>query len=258
MSFKLLVNGLAGAGKTQLLKTLDPETTFVVSRDAKNFTLELPHMLVDNYYNMTTLLYGGKVKDENGDDVEIPGIIDKLNAFVDHFGNPPKVVVIDSVSQIFMDVIEVASLTPNVYGSQGAEVTKEMGLLTKFLHEELEQNGISTIFLNHVIEEKADGKKTGDYISFGSGKFLEKGGFYSITNEAITLTMEAGHRIIYTRGRDKLARTFLEEVPTKMYVENYENPEKSKKLKDGEKYFTLADYVNALEASQKSVDKFRF
>lgn len=258
MSFKLLVNGIAGSGKTQLLRTLNPETTFVVSRDAKNFPLELPHMLVDNYYDMSTLLYGGKVKDEYGDDVIIEGVVDKLNAFTEHFGQPPEVVVIDSVSQIFMDVIEVASLTPNVYGSQGAEVTKEMGLLTKFLHEELEQNGISTIFLNHVIEEKADGKKTGNYISFGSGKFLEKGGFYSITNEAITLVVEGGHRTIYTRGNDKLARTFVQDIPTKMYVENYEAPEKSKKLKEDESYFTLADHIAKIIASQKSVDKFRF
>ena len=174
MAVKLLISGLAGSGKTELLRTLGKET-FVVSRDAKNFSLPLPHMLVDTYYDMDTFLYGSKQQDEDGNETYVPGVVDKLEAYAEKFGSYPETVVIDSVSQIFMDVIDVASQTPNVYGSQGAEVTKELAKLTQFIHEGLELHGMNVILINHVIEEKVEGKVTGCYIPFGSGKFLQKG-----------------------------------------------------------------------------------
>jgi hypothetical protein len=243
---KLLINGLAGAGKTDLLRTLGKET-LVISRDAKSFALPLPHMLVDTYYNMKTLCYGGNINID-GESVYIDGILDKMDKYNEKMEEYPEIVVIDSVSQIFMDVIDKASQTPNVYGSQGAEVTKEMAILTSFIHEQLELNGISVILLNHVIEEKIEGKATGAYESFGSGKFLAKGGFYSTTNEAVTITISGVHRIVYTRGADKQARTSLVGIPDRMYVANTVHPDKSKKLPDGEEFFTLKGHITKLKA----------
>ena len=251
MAIKLLISGLAGAGKTELLRTLGKES-FVVSRDAKQFSLPIPHMLVDVYYDMDTLLYGSTIKDEDGNDQHIPGITDKLEAYEAKFGQYPENVVIDSVSQIFMDVIDKASQTPNVYGSQGAEITKEIGKLTQFIHEFLELNGVNVILINHVIEEKADGKLTGELIPFGSGKFLQKGGFYSTTNEAATLVIEGSQRVVYLRDPRKQARTMLtfEQLPDKMYLENTVHPDKSKKLKEGEEYFSLKAHLQKLIDNQ--------
>jgi len=167
MTIKLLINGIAGAGKTSLLETMGEET-FVVSRDAKAFGFPLPHMMVENYIDMNTLIYGNEKE-------EIEGIYQKIGRYEEHFGKLPKNVVIDSVSQLTMDVIDVAAQTPNVYGSQGAEITKELALLTKFIHEDLELQGMNVILMNHVTEEKVDGNKTGIYLPFGQGKFLAKG-----------------------------------------------------------------------------------
>lgn len=256
MSTKLLINGIAGAGKTDLLRTLGKET-FVVSRDAKKFTLPIPHMLVDTYYDMNTLLYGANLKDENGEPFRVDGIYDKIAAYVEKMGEPPKNVVIDSVSQIWMDVIDTASLKPNVYGSQGAEVTKEIGLFVKFVHEVLELNGINVILINHVIEEKEDGKVTGAYVPFGSGKFKDKGAFYSTVNEAITIIPDGANRSVYTRGPSKQARTFLTDIPDKMPVENTVHPEKSKKLKPDESYFSLKAHIDKLLETQEAVEDFR-
>lgn len=254
MGIKILINGEAGAGKTSLLSSLGEET-FVVSRDAKEFALPLPHMMVDSYVDMQTLIHGADMI-EDGVTVHQDGIVDKLRKYKEHFGKLPERVAIDSVSQIFMDVIEKASMTPNVYGSQGAEVTKEMGILTKFLHEDLELNGISIILLNHVIPEMHEGSPTGAFIQFGSGKFLAKGGFYSTTNEAITLVVENGNRSVYTRGIEKQARTSNNLIPDKMPVENSLDPKKSRKLKEGESYFNLKEHIMALEAAQTSVKKW--
>ena len=93
------------------------EDTFVVSRDGKDFGFPLPHMLVTEYVDMSTLIYGEEDKDGN---VEVEGITHKLERYNERFGKYPTNVVIDSVSQLTMDVIDVASQSPNVYGSQGA------------------------------------------------------------------------------------------------------------------------------------------
>ena len=256
MSIKLLVNSEAGVGKTSLLRTLGNET-FVVSRDAKNFTLPIPHMMVEKWYDMTTFLYGGKVKDANGTTVEVEGVAQKMHIYTDKMGKPPENVVFDAVSQIWMDVIEKASLKQNVFGSQGAEVTKELGLLVKFIHEFLELNGVTVILLNHIIKEKVDGEYTGRYLSFGSGKFLEKKGFFSTVNEAITLTANGQNRTVHIKDLDKLSRTTLPDVPEKYYLENIINPAKSRKLGEGEKYFSLKEHLDLLKAQANTTADFR-
>lgn len=249
MAIKLVINGIAGSGKTSLLASLGEET-FVISRDAKEFGLPLPHMLVDSYVDMNTFIYGNEK-------AEIEGVVQKLERYHDHFEKYPTNVVFDSVSQLTMDVIDVASQTPNVYGSQGAEITKELAILTKFIHEELELNDMNVILMNHVMEEKVDGTKTGVYLPFGQGKFLAKGGFYATTNEAITIVPESGNnRSIHIRGTDKQARTTMQDLPDKMWVKNITNPDKSKRLKDGEVYFSLKDHIDKLLETQSKVKKW--
>lgn len=254
-SIKILVNGIAGVGKTSLVESFGNET-FVISRDAKNFMFPIPHMLVDKWYDMATFLYGKTIKTPEGD-VKIEGVQDKLGKYFQAMGKKPENVVIDSVSQIWMDVIEKASLTPNVYGSQGAEVTKEMGLFVKFVHEFLELNDINVILLNHIIEEKVDGAFTGTYLPFGTGKFKDKGGFYSTVNESVTIALEGDTRFVYTNSVPKMARTTLKDIPQKMYVKNIVDETKSKKLKDGEEFFSLKEHIDKLKAKTGNVAEFR-
>lgn len=255
MTVKLLVNAIAGGGKTSLLESMG-EDTFVVSRDAKSFGFALPHMLVETYYDMNTFIYGGTIKDDDGDDVEIEGIMQKIEKYEERFGKYPTYVVLDSVSQITMDVIDVASQTANVYGSQGAEITKELALLTKFIHEDLELNGMNVILMNHVTEEKEEGKKTGVFLPFGQGKFLAKGAFYATTNEAITLVPKGENREVFLRGTDKQARTTASELPDRMWVRNIVDESKSKRLKEGEEYFSLKNHMDYLVEKQGSVKKW--
>ena len=248
ITIKLLINGVSGSGKTSLLESLG-EDTFVVSRDAKAFGLAIPHMLVDTYVDMQTFIHGNEK-------AEIEGIVQKLEKYEEHYGKFPTNVVIDSVSQVFMDTIDVAAQTPNVFGSQGAEVTKEMGMLVKFLHEDLELNGMNVILLNHVIEEVSEGNKTGNLLPFGSGKFLAKGAFFATTNESVTLVVEGANRSVYLRGVAKQARTTCKDLPDKMWTVNVNNPEKSKKLKDDESYFNLQKHIDYLTDKQQNVKKW--
>ncbi len=254
MSAKLLINGEAATGKTTLLRTLDPTKTLVVSRDSKTFGLPIPHMLVEEFYNMNTLLYGGEVN-QDGELVEVDGVTDKMEAFNESVGSYPETIVFDTVSQITMDVINKALKTPNVYGSQGAEINKELGIFVDFLHEYLELNGVNIILLNHVIKDKSD--EATEYIAFGQGKFKEKGGFFSIVDESITIAQEGNYLVAYTKGALKQARSRLD-IPAKMYIESLGDPIKSKKLKEDEVYYNLNEHLNMIiEANNKVTKEFR-
>lgn len=255
MTIKLLINSIAGGGKTSLLESMS-EDTFVVSRDGKAFGFPLPHMLVDTYYNMSIFINGGTVSDGEGGEIVVEGIKDKINAYEAKFGTFPTNVVLDSVSQVTLDVLEVASQTPDTWGSQGKEVTKELAMFTQFIHEDLELNGMNVIMMNHVTEEKDEGKPTGTYVPFGQGQFKNKGAFYATVNESITIIPKGVNREIILRGTDKQARTTCKELPDSMWAKNINDESKSKRLKEGEEYFNLQSHINYLMSKQKNVAKW--
>ena len=254
MSAKLLVNGEAATGKTTLLSSLNPTKTLVISRDSKVFSLPIPHMLVEEFYGMELFLFGGEIQ-QDGETVVLEGVTDKMEAFEASLGHYPETVVFDTVSQLTMDVINKALKTPNVYGSQGAEINKELGIFVDFLHEYLELNGINIILLNHVIKDKSD--EATEYIAFGQGKFKEKGGFFSIVDESVTIAQEGSYLVAYTKGALKQARSKLD-IPAKMYIESLGDPIKTKKLKEGESYYNLNDHLQMIiEANNKVTKEFR-
>ena len=255
MSAKILVNGEAAVGKTTLLSTLDPKTTLVISRDSKVFGLPIPHMMVTEYYNMDTFLYGATIVDDDENEIYVEGVTDKMEAFNDKIGNYPETIVFDTVSQLTMDVINKALKTPNVYGSQGAEINKELGTFVDFLHEYLELNDINIILLNHVIKDKSD--EATEYIAFGQGKFKDKGGFFSIVDESVTVAQEGNYLVVYTKGALKQARSRLD-IPSKMYIESLGDPVKSRKLKEGEEYYTLKNHLDAvIESNGEITEEFK-
>ncbi len=254
MSAKILLNGEAATGKTTLLRSLDPTKTLVISRDSKVFGLPIPHMLVEEFYNMSMFLFGGEITQDE-ELVQVEGVVDKMEAFNTSIGSYPETIVFDTVSQLTMDVINKALKTPNVYGSQGAEINKELGIFVDFLHEYLELNGINIILLNHVIKDKSD--EATEYIAFGQGKFKEKGGFFSIVDESVTIAQEGNYLVAYTKGALKQARSKLD-IPAKMYIESLGEPIKSKKLKADEVYYNLSDHLNMIiEANNKVTKEFR-
>jgi hypothetical protein len=252
-SAKILVNGESGSGKTTLLHDLDPKTTLVISRDSKGFSLKLPHALITDWYGMSSFLYGEEIEVE-GEVTYNKGVLDYIEAFKDKVGDYPETIVFDTVSQITMDVINEAVKTPNVYGSQGAEINKELGMFTDFLHNELELNDINIIMLNHVVKDNSDDTSV-EYQMFGQGQFKNKGGFYSIVDESITLIPEGSYLTVRTSGKKYQARTTVEKFPQKMYVAANGNAYKDKKLKDDEQYYSLKEHLDILVSNHNEVEE---
>ena len=80
--------------------------------------------------------------------------------------------------------------------------------------------------------------------------------FYATVNEAITIVPRGNNREVLLRGADKQARTTCNDLPDKMYIINTVAPEKSKKLKDDEKYFSLKEHMDYLVSKQEDVGKW--
>ena len=244
MSAKILINGPAGTGKSTLVKSL--RKPFVVSRDGKAFPFQIPHMTIKEYYDMATIIHGGEVQTEEGK-VTIEGIFDKLEKYAEKNGEYPETVVIDSVSKLMQDAIDYANLNFTGFDVHST-INKEIAVLTTFIQEELVANGVNVILINHVMENDKKG-----YIPVGQGKFKDRGGFFAEVDESILVEESNGSISVTFRGSNNQARTLLDELPDKMYVENFINPSKSKKLKEGEEYFTLQWHIDLINDHATSI-----
>lgn len=245
MSAKILINGPAGVGKTSLVKNLNK--AFVVSRDGKAFPFKMPHMLIREFYDMSTVILGGNIKDEDGTEIYIEGVMDKLEKYHEKNGEYPETVVIDSVSKLIQDAIDYANLHFENFDVH-SNINKQVAVLTTFIQETLVANGVNVVLINHVMDNEKKG-----YIPIGQGKFKDKGGFYSEVDESILVEESAGVVSVKFRGSNNQARTLLEDMPEKMYVANFVDPSKSKKLKDGESYFDLQEYIDKINAHSSQV-----
>ncbi len=167
MAAKILINGIAGTGKSSLVRDL--KDAFVISRDGKAFPFKIPHMLIPNYHSMATILHGGTVKHEDGSIEEVEGVLEKLDKYEAKFGHYPSTVVIDSVSKLMQDAIDYANLNFKNFDVHSC-INAEIAILTTFIQETLVANGVNVILINHVMENDKKG-----YVPVGQGKFKDKG-----------------------------------------------------------------------------------
>ena len=248
MSAKVLINGVAGVGKSSLVKPL--RNAFVVSRDGKAFPFAIPHMTIPTFHNMSTVILGGTVKTEDGEEY-IEGVEDKLERYHEKFGSYPETIVIDSVSKLIQDVIDYANLNFTNFDIHST-INKEVAILTSFIQETLVANGINVVLINHVMDNDKKG-----YVPIGQGKFKDKGGFYSEVDHSIFVGLEGKNVTVTHRGTDKQARTLIDELPDKQYVENILDPAKSKKLKEDEEYYNLQAHLDLINEKRAETDEWK-
>ena len=245
MGAKILVNGVAGSGKTNLIKTLTD--AFVISRDGKAFPFNIPHMVVPEFYSMDIMINGGEVE-VDGEGVVIEGFYDKMEKYNEKIGSYPKTIVLDSASKLMQDIIDFANLNFTNFDIH-SHINREIAVLTKFVQEGLVANDMNVIIINHVM----DNDKLG-LIPIGQGKFKDKGSWYSEVDHAILVeNMKVTHR-----GVKSQARTTIATLPDKQYVENDVNPSKSKKLQEGEVYYDLQKHIDMILETQNSNAEWKF
>ena len=215
---KILINGVAGTGKSSLLKSLTD--AFVISRDGKDFPFQIPHTTIREYFGMDVIFYGGEI-DADGEKVTIEGVWDKLVRYQEKNGSFPRTVAIDSVSKLMQDAIDYANLHFENFDVHSS-INKEIAILTSFVQEVLVANGMNVVMINHVMSNDKKG-----FVPVGQGKFKDKGGFYSEVD--YSLFIEGGkYPKVTHRGTEKQARTLLDDMPTNQYVRNIIDDSQSK------------------------------
>lgn len=171
MGAKILINGKSGSGKTNLLKPL--KKAFVISRDGKDFPLNIPHMLVNEFHGMDILINGGSVEVED-DEIYIEGFYEKVEKYNEKMGHYPETIAIDSASTIMQNIIDNANINYTNFDIH-SNINKEVAILTKFVQEGLVANGMNVVIINHVMDNDKKG-----LIPVGQGKFKDKGGLVSL------------------------------------------------------------------------------
>ena len=155
MAVKLLISGQSNTGKTTLTKSLNPDTTLVISHDGKNFPFPIPHVNVELFNSSSELL----------------NIINtKVEAFNEKLGHYPSTIVIDSVSKIFdtlMDAMTTKFTGFNIYSN----LNKEIHEFTDYIQNTLIASDINVVLISHAIYDP----DTTNYSLVGKGDFAKRG-----------------------------------------------------------------------------------
>ena len=120
MSVKLLISGLPNAGKSTLIKDLDPSKTLLISRDGKRSPLKLPKKTIEDFTDVNDL---------------IAQIIAAVQSYITATGHNPDTIVIDSISKIFLDI--EAKVLKRVKAFPYGEINIEISTFMNFLEHEI-------------------------------------------------------------------------------------------------------------------------
>lgn len=200
MAVKILVSGLAGAGKTSLIKSLDD--VLVISHDGKAFNLAKPHVYVEDFDSVESLL-----------DV----VKDKVGAYKERFGELPKTIVFDSVSKIFETISNNCNKKYTGFTIY-TELNKEINRLTSFLENITTGGGINLVILSHAIfDEDTEGYKL-----VAQGNFAKRGSFYAEVNEAVFILAKGSKRTVHLRSTKFPARTLNDDFEDSVDVSDFD------------------------------------
>jgi len=253
---KLLINGEAGSGKTELLKALTPEETLVIYIDGKDFPIEIPHATYKHNVSVTELVTGYDIEEDTlvdgeivTEEVHVPGVKAVIDRFVEHFKSYPKNIVVDSVSKLANNIMEKGNTDFDNFDVH-SHIKKDLGLVNRFLAEYLEPRCDNLILINHVTV------KDGQYQQTGSGNFKDKGGFYAEVDEAITVIATSDKkRKVVTRGKAFQARTLMD-IPAEIKIPyiNKADPSKSEEVTD--EHFNLQSHLDLLAGTKLEAAKW--
>jgi len=229
---KILLTGLSNSGKTNALRTLDPETTLVINTDGKSFPFGIPHSNYQTFPDVTSLIEGWE---EDGEHVK--GIVDSMHAFKEMTGAYPKTVAIDTVSRVFQIISDNCNTKYKNFDIH-SNIAKEIALFNNFLQEQLVMNGINVISLTHVVYDE----KLGVYQDASSGAYKKAGGSISVHDNVSFFHIKGKKYMVTHRSPGLPCRTLLteEQLPSVQEASEY----------------SLKEHIELLESSNQEITKF--
>ena len=198
-NIKMLVSGITNCGKTTLLQSLTD--VLIIARDGKKYPFPQAHVNVPDFTDINYL---------------IDLIIEKENVYQKKHKNPPKTIVIDSISKILLDiegyVLQQVKSFP--YGKVNTQIKK----FVDFIESDMVTD-FNVILVSHALfNEDTDGY---NLVNAG-GSYGKKGGMLSEVDEAIFLEVRSKSRIIHFRNSRMAARTTVADLPDSLPLEEFD------------------------------------
>ena len=200
MAIKLLISGFENTGKSTIASQL--KDALVINFDKKEYGFPVPHVNIKDYEGMEAV-------------TEL--ITEKLEAYVEKFGNPPKAIVIDTVTQMYASMQKFNDSKYN-----GFDIHKHNNKDTLEFNEYIENvllpNDISVIIVAHTVFDADSGR----HIIPATGAFAKAGSWLSVTNEACYIEKKANKRIVHFTTMKYPCRSTLSDIAESQDMEQFD------------------------------------
>lgn len=199
-AIKFLVSGYEASGKSSLTSTI--KEALVINCDKKEYSFNIPHSNLKEYKGMDNL---------------IDFINSKVVSYKELKGNYPKVIVIDTVTQLYsaMTLYNSTKYTGFNIHTQNNKDTLDFN---DYIENILLPNGVSVVIVAHTIVDP----DTNRHIIPSQGNFFKAGSWLSIVNDSIFIDKSSNKIAIYTNSTKYPARTTLKDIKEKIILDDYD------------------------------------
>lgn len=217
-AIKVLVSAYEASGKTTITSKI--KDALVINFDRKEYGFNVPHANFNNYEGMSSV---------------INFINEKINKYKDHFKALPKVVVLDTVTQLYSAMARYNGVKYRGFETHSQNNADTLDF-NAYVEEILIGNGISVVIVAHTTVDPDSGR----HIIPASGQFSKAGSWLSVVNDALFIEKASGKLVVHLKGFKYPTRTTLKDVEDKIAIED----------------FDINAYLDKLLASKTESEKF--
>ena len=196
---KFLVSGFESSGKSTIVSKI--KDAFVINCDNKGYVFKVPHTNVREWRGFANF------KSQ---------VIDAIMRYKEKFGKLPKVLVIDTITQLYTSMTRYNSVA-----YKGYEIHKQNTTDTLEINNFLETAILPKMDLVIVAHTKID-EASGRPVIPASGQFKDSGSWHSIVNNSIFIDKSTGELIVYLKGFQYTTRTTLTDLPEYEMADKYD------------------------------------
>lgn len=197
---KLLVTGLENSGKSTITSKI--KDALVINFDNKEYNFEVANADFREY---------------TGLDSVIDFINNKLVAYKEKNGKFPKVLVIDTVTQLYSSMVLYNSKKYNGFNIHSQNNVDTLDL-NNYFEDIILANGVDLVVVAHAIYDS----DTKAYTIKSQGQFRDAGSWLSIVNDSIFIEKRNGKLTVFLNDIKYPSRTSLEKIEEKMSIDDYD------------------------------------
>ena len=197
---KLLVTGLESSGKSTITSKI--KDALVINFDNKEYNFEVANADFREYTGLDSVIDKKKKK---------------LVAYKEKNGKFPKVLVIDTVTQLYSSMVLYNSKKYtgfNIHSQNNVDTLD----LNNYFEDVILANGVDLVVVAHAIFDP----DTKAYTIKSQGQFRDAGSWLSIVNDSIFIEKRNGKLTVFLNDIKYPSRTSLEKIEEKMSIDDYD------------------------------------